>query len=51
MGRTDWVPDTTKDKKEKAYFDRINHAPYLKIASIVLMLLVVFTGLILVGSF
>jgi hypothetical protein len=51
MDRTDWVPNTTKDKKEKAYFDRINHAPYLKIASIVLMLLVVFTGLILVGSF
>jgi hypothetical protein len=51
MDKTAWVPDTKKDKKNKEHFDRINHAPYLKIASIILAILAVFTGLVLVGSF
>jgi Fe2+ transport system protein B len=51
MDNTFWTPDEKKDKKAKQYLDKINHSPYLTITLIVLSLFLVFTGLILMGSF
>lgn len=39
------------DKKKKQYLDKINHAPYGSIVLVLLGVLIVFTGLVLVGSF
>lgn len=51
MDNTFWTPDDAKNKKAREYFEKINHAPYPSIALILLSLLLVFAGLILVGSF
>jgi hypothetical protein len=51
MDNTFWAPDNDRDKKKKQYLDKINHAPYATILVAVLGLLILFTGLVLVGSF
>jgi hypothetical protein len=51
MDNTFFTPDNGPDKKKKQYLDKINHAPYPTILVMVLGLLIVFTGLVLVGSF
>lgn len=51
MDNTFWTPNKQRDKKEKQYLDKINHAPYATIVLLLLSLLVLFSGLILVGSF
>jgi hypothetical protein len=51
MDNTFFTPENEQDKKRKQYLDKINHAPYPTILVTVLGLLIVFTGLVLVGSF
>jgi hypothetical protein len=48
---TFWNSNHDRDKKRKQYLDKINHAPYGSIFFLFLGLLVVFTGLVVVGSF
>jgi hypothetical protein len=51
MDNTFFTPDDDHDKKKKQYLEKINHAPYPTILVTVLGLLIIFTGLVLVGSF
>jgi hypothetical protein len=51
MNNTFFTPDDNRDQKRKQYLDKINHAPYPTILVMVLGLLIIFTGLVLVGSF
>jgi hypothetical protein len=51
MDNTFFTPDNEQDKKKKQYLNKINHAPYPTILVMVVGLLIIFTGLVLVGSF
>jgi uncharacterized protein (UPF0248 family) len=51
MDKIFWTPNDESDKKARRYLEKINHAPYATIALALLSLLVVFSGLILIGSF
>jgi hypothetical protein len=46
-----WKPEPEKDRKINAYFEKINHAPYITIGAIVLGLFCLFTLVVLVGVF
>ncbi|NJR48449.1 MAG: hypothetical protein HC780_01720 [Leptolyngbyaceae cyanobacterium CSU_1_3] len=50
MKPTIWLPEE-KDEKVNQYLDRINRAPYVTIAAVLLGLLCLFTFIVLIGSF
>jgi hypothetical protein len=51
MDKTYWTPNDESDRKARRYLEKINHAPYGRIVLLLLGFLVVFTGLVLLGSF
>jgi hypothetical protein len=51
MDKTYWTPNDESDRKARQYLAKVNHAPYATIILLSLILLFVFAGLILIGSF
>jgi hypothetical protein len=51
MDDTSFIPDPEKDKKEREYIEKVNHAPYPTIALVLFGTLIVISGFFLVGSF
>jgi hypothetical protein len=51
MANMTWTPDEHQDKKAKQYLDKINHAPYVSILLGSMLIFLLFTTLILFGTF
>ena len=51
MDNTSFTPDPEKDKKEREYIEKVNHAPYPTIALVLFGGLILICGFFVVGSF